>query len=273
MMTIDRIAQAARATAAATAALGLVSCSTTPPSNDTLEQARARVSSVTQDPIVNRQAPLELNKAQQALDRAESSWRSGDDREVVTHEAYMALQQANLAAETAKLRSNQEQIKNAEASRAKTLLSARTEEAEQLRQQLADLKARQTDRGIQLTLSNVLFKYDSASLVPGAAGNIDRLAAVLRQHPDYNVEIDGYTDSTGSPDYNMDLSQQRADTVRNALISRGIDPSRIIARGYGENAPVATNETAQGRQLNRRVEVVISQSGSQQPPQASGAPR
>lgn len=267
----SNVAHTARAVAAAAGVLGLVACST-PADNQALDQARARVSQVNQDPVVNRQAPLELERARQALAQADASWRNGDNRDVVTHQAYMAYQQANLAAETARLRNSQDQIKNAEAERAKTLLSARSEETEQLRQQLSDLKARQTERGIQLTLSNVLFKTDSATLVPGATGNLDRLADVLKQHPDLNVEIDGYTDSTGNPDYNMDLSQRRADAVRSALVSRGIDPSRIVARGYGENAPVATNDTPQGRQLNRRVEVVLTETGGQ-PPQASGAPR
>lgn len=267
----SNVAHTARAVAAAAGVLGLVACST-PADNQTLDQARARVSQVNQDPVVNRQAPLELERARQALAQADASWRNGDNRDVVTHQAYMAYQQANLAAETARLRNSQDQIKNAEAERAKTLLSARSEETEQLRQQLSDLKARQTERGIQLTLSNVLFKTDSATLVPGATGNLDRLADVLKQHPDLSVEIDGYTDSTGNPDYNMDLSQRRADAVRSALVSRGIDPSRILARGYGENAPVATNDTPQGRQLNRRVEVVLTETGGQ-PPQASGAPR
>jgi outer membrane protein OmpA-like peptidoglycan-associated protein len=123
-----------------------------------------------------------------------------------------------------------------------------------------------------ITLSNVLFRTDSADLLPGAAVNLDRLAAFLRARPDVQVEVDGHTDSTGSADHNLALSQQRANTVRQALVARGVDPTRIVAQGMGETAPVASNDIAGGRQLNRRVEVVVSGPGLQGP-QASGAPR
>jgi outer membrane protein OmpA-like peptidoglycan-associated protein len=103
----------------------------------------------------------------------------------------------------------------------------------------------------------VLFDTGRASLNPGAALKLDRLAAFLNEHPDRRVQIEGFTDSVGSDAYNQDLSERRAEAVKAALAARGIDPSRISTEGYGKAFPVATNSDSGGRQLNRRVEVVI----------------
>jgi len=108
-----------------------------------------------------------------------------------------------------------------------------------------------------LTLGDVLFDTGRAELNPGAARNLDRLVQFLTDHPERRVEIDGYTDSIGTDSYNLDLSQRRADAVRSVLVSRGIDSSRIATRGYGKDYGVASNADSGGRQLNRRVEIVI----------------
>lgn len=268
-----------QSTGAVLVALGLAACSTTPP-NPTLEQARARVSAAAQDPVTASQAPLELQRARQFLSRAEESYRDGDDQAKVTHEAYLAAQQAAIARETATARQAQAQIQNADAARAQALLATRTQQAQsaemrarQLEQELADMQAHQTQRGVVVTLSNVLFKTDSAELLPGAANRLDHLASVLTQHPDYTVQVEGYTDSTGTAAYNQVLSQQRAESVRRALIARGVDPARVQAMGYGQSAPVASNDTPEGRQLNRRVDVVLSGPGLGSQTTGSGAVR
>jgi outer membrane protein OmpA-like peptidoglycan-associated protein len=134
------------------------------------------------------------------------------------------------------------------------------------------LQTRQTPRGTVVTIGNVLFKTNSAELTVEALTSLDRLAGFLKESPASTVQVEGYTDSSRSPDYNVGLSQRRADSVRSALVARGVDPDRIAARGYGEAAPVASNDTAQGRQMNRRVEVVIGGPGGE-PPQASGTIR
>jgi outer membrane protein OmpA-like peptidoglycan-associated protein len=119
------------------------------------------------------------------------------------------------------------------------------------------MKAKQTDRGIVLTLGDVLFDTGRAELNPGAASKMDQLAQFLAQHPDRRAEIDGFTDSVGSDAYNQELSQRRANAVKAALVTRGVDPTRINTQGYGKAYPVASNTDSGGRQLNRRVEVVI----------------
>jgi outer membrane protein OmpA-like peptidoglycan-associated protein len=108
-----------------------------------------------------------------------------------------------------------------------------------------------------LTLGDVLFDTGKAQLNPGAARKLDQLGQFLTEHPGRRVQIDGFTDSVGTDSYNQYLSQQRADAVKSSLISRGIDPSRIGSQGYGKGFPVANNVDSGGRQLNRRVEVVI----------------
>jgi outer membrane protein OmpA-like peptidoglycan-associated protein len=132
------------------------------------------------------------------------------------------------------------------------------EETAELQRQIDALKAKPTDRGLVLTLGDVLFESGRAELKPGATSNLGQLVAFLAKYPSRTVAIEGHTDSVGGEDYNLGLSQRRADSVRSHLVSRGVDAARITATGAGESAPVASNESAAGRQQNRRVEVIIS---------------
>jgi outer membrane protein OmpA-like peptidoglycan-associated protein len=128
-----------------------------------------------------------------------------------------------------------------------------------LEQELADLKAKKTDRGIVLTLGDVLFDTGKATLKPGAQHTIDRLAAALKEDPSRKVVIEGHTDSTGSAEFNQILSQHRAEAVQGALLMRGVDPSQITAIGRGASQPVASNDNPAGRQQNRRVEMIFQE--------------
>jgi outer membrane protein OmpA-like peptidoglycan-associated protein len=134
-------------------------------------------------------------------------------------------------------------------------------ELKRLQAEVAGLKAQQTERGWTLTLRNeMLFDSGASILKPAAAPAIDNLARFLRDNPDRDIAIEGFTDSVGSTTANRELSETRAQAVKEALIGRGIDARRIDARGYGPSFPVATNETPTGRQANRRVEIVINPS-------------
>lgn len=105
--------------------------------------------------------------------------------------------------------------------------------------------------------ADFMFDVNSSVIKPGAYQEIDRVANVLNKYPQTRIRIEGHTDSTGSEDYNLRLSQQRAEAVKNALVIRGIDPARIETIGLGESSPIADNTTEVGRQMNRRVRVVI----------------
>ena len=124
--------------------------------------------------------------------------------------------------------------------------------------QALQANVKQTERGLVLTLGDVLFEVDQADLKPGAVRNLQPLISFLKENSSRGVTIEGHTDSVGSDAYNLTLSQRRADAVRRLLIANGIAADRVTARGLGEAYPVASNETKQGQLMNRRVEVVIS---------------
>jgi outer membrane protein OmpA-like peptidoglycan-associated protein len=130
--------------------------------------------------------------------------------------------------------------------------------AAQLEAQLADLSAKQTARGLVITLGDVLFATDVAHLTPAGMRTVQKLADVLQQNPRRTVLVEGYTDSTGTAQHNQELSERRAGAVRTALQSMGIAGDRVATQGYGPANPVASNATAADRQLNRRVEIVLS---------------
>lgn len=132
------------------------------------------------------------------------------------------------------------------------------ERAQRIEQQLSELAAKQTPRGMVVTLQDVVFEVGRAELQPGALRAVERMAAVLVDNPARRVMIEGFTDSTGSSDSNIALSERRADAVRLALLSRGVANDRVNVRGLGPSYPVATNATPEGRQLNRRVELIFS---------------
>jgi outer membrane protein OmpA-like peptidoglycan-associated protein len=124
--------------------------------------------------------------------------------------------------------------------------------------QLQELHAKKTERGMVITLGDVLFSTNKAQLKSNGMRNVQKLADFLKQYPQHKVLVEGYTDSTGSNSLNQALSDQRASAVRMALLDDGVDSDRVATRGYGEAFPVTGNDTAAGRQLNRRVEIILS---------------
>jgi len=263
--------------------LALGACASSPQPNVALENATTAVRSAEADPNVSRYAALDLEAAQKELNAAQAAAAHHDEQEIDQH-AYLAGQTARLAqaraaakADDARVtagqaerdriqlaaRSREVQSAQAEANAARAQTAAANEEAASLQAQLEQLKAKPTDRGLVLTLGDVLFDTGRAELNSGAARKLDQLAQFLTDHPDRRVQIDGFTDSTGSSSFNQELSQRRADAVKGALLARGISSARIGTEGYGSAFPVASNGDSGGRQLNRRVEVVIgSDNGS-----------
>jgi outer membrane protein OmpA-like peptidoglycan-associated protein len=183
------------------------------------------------------------------------------------------VEQARRAAE-ARARDAEAKALEAERARRQAEAEAQARAADQakaasLANELASLKAQQTDRGLVLTVGDVLFDAGKAELGPGAQRSIDKLADFLKAYPKRTVLIEGHTDNTGDEDFNLKLSQQRADAVRDKLVAKGIAPQRIRTKGYGPKFPVVDNNTPAGRQQNRRVEVVVLNEGAS----AEGATR
>ena len=176
-------------------------------------------------------------------------------------EAKLARKDADQARLTASQRAAElERARQATLAEAERAAKARAE-ADQLAKEVSELKAKETDRGIVLTMGDVLFATGKATLFPGAMGTINKLANFLKKTPDRNVLIEGHTDSVGGEEYNLGLSANRADSVKEQLLAEGISPARIFTKGYGKKYPEASNDTAAGRQQNRRVEVVILKEG------------
>jgi outer membrane protein OmpA-like peptidoglycan-associated protein len=271
-----------------------VSCASPPPA--ALLDARSAYADAEQDPGVSRHASVQLYEAKQALDRAESEWQASGDADETSHLASLAATRTEIARTSAEAAASLEEARHLTRQRDKMLLEIRTQEADRavsaaeqarleaelraqeaeaarrqaeeaaaserkLREELAELQARETQRGLELTLGDVLFDLDQATLKPGAMKNLYRLASFLREYPDRQLLVEGHTDSTGSDDHNLALSSRRAEAVTGFLAENGVARERMLARGYGKAFPVAGNDSPAGRQLNRRVEVVILNPG------------
>lgn len=178
-----------------------------------------------------------------------------------TAEAEAAKRRADQARMEAEAAQGQAQAAQNQAASAEAATRDAQARAAALANALSELQAKQTERGIVITFGDVLFNVDQANLTANGMATAQRLADVLRDNPDRSVLVEGFTDSTGSDAYNLQLSQRRAEAIRSALSQMGIDRSRIETRGYGEAYPVAGNATAGERQLNRRVEIVLSEAG------------
>ena len=253
-------------TAASATVLLLVGCAGTPSENPQYIEAQAQLEAVKAKPNSERYAALEVSEAEDKLEQLGKAISSGDE-DAIDHFAYVTKTQIEIADETIDMKQAMKVIENAEVQRKDALLAARTREAEQAKQQLQTLRSeldnmqtQQTDRGLVITLNSILFDTGEATLKPGARKELQNIANYLEKFPERNLVVEGFTDSTGPEELNERLSQERADAVRQALVSAGIDGSRIQTRGYGEQFPIASNDTNAGRQLNRRVEVVISNS-------------
>ncbi len=295
------------------AAAILTGCSTLAP-NAMLDQARADYRVAQDTPQTRDLAGGELKQAGDALNQANDAWTRGDKPEQVSHLAYLARQRVAIAQESGQKKGAELSIANAEGTRDKVRLAARTEEADKAHQtaavatrqaqaatrdaeaatrdaeassraaesarrmsvaalqqtsdvqdrnrlleaQLQAMNAKKTDRGYVITIGDLFFDTDKAEFKSGGQRSVANLVAYLKEVPGRKVLIEGYTDSTGSAAHNQDLSSRRAGAVRAALVEQGVAWDRAEIHGFGEAYPVAGNDSAGGRQLNRRVEILLS---------------
>ncbi|MBK5094760.1 MAG: OmpA family protein [Deltaproteobacteria bacterium] len=260
---------------------------------DQLEKARKTYEQAKADPNATALAPFYLTDAENALQEAE---QAGNSDEMI-HLSYVAERKAQIAmtiaegkkaeenirklnTETAELLAQKKKLdqqrelemkrSQMEAERARLAAKMEAEraakakaEADMLMKELSELKARQTERGIVLTIGEVLFAFAKADLSSKADRNVYKLAKFLQKYPNRNVLIEGHTDNIGSEEYNQDLSQRRAESVKEKLVGDGVGPDRITTVGYGKKYPAVSNDTDANRALNRRVEVIILHEGVQ----------
>jgi OmpA-OmpF porin, OOP family len=260
---------------AAAAATCIAACASTPKSTEELETARAVVPQVESSPRAGV-AASNIAEARKALDRANQLAEKNGKDEDIRFEAALAARNAQIANEKILTAMAREEIEKGTAERQAVLTDARAREADRnaqqartaeerakaLERELADLKGKKTDRGVVVTLGDVLFDTGKATLKPGAYSTIERLASVLKEDSSRKVMIEGHTDSVGTDEYNQSLSERRAESVQAALFERGVEASQISTVGKGETTPVASNDTAAGRQQNRRVELVFQEDRS-----------
>jgi outer membrane protein OmpA-like peptidoglycan-associated protein len=257
----------------------LAACASPPQRSEQVEQARTEIQTLSQDPMAQQAAGADLDAARKSMQQAETALQQKQPPAVVDHYAYLAKRHAEAGEARAAEAHSRQEIARANEERDQIILQARNREASNAQasaeaaknqaaaaqaqlantqQQLADLQAKQTDRGVVVTLGDVLFDTGKSTLKPGAMESINRLATFLSHNPNTKVLVEGHTDSVGSDDYNIGLSERRARAVATELESRGIPDSQIQTLGRGKDMPVASNNTPAGRQQNRRVEIVFS---------------
>jgi len=241
-------------------AIAIISgCSSMP--NQYLTEAHSSYNDARTNAEVTNLAALELKDAGDSLKKADTAFNENQNEETVNHLAYLAKQQVGIAQETAKRKTAELAVTNSATKRTQVQLDARTAEADAAKQQILQLKAlnaQKTERGMMITLGDVLFSTDKAQLNSGGMRNVQKLAEFLAQYPQYRVSVEGHTDSRGSDEHNQDLSERRADAVRMALMGMAVSSDRVDSSGYGEGFPVASNDNAGNMQLNRRVEIILS---------------
>jgi outer membrane protein OmpA-like peptidoglycan-associated protein len=268
-------------TVAAAVSITLAGCATAPVIPDGAGEVRAKLTRLQSDAELATRAPVALKEAEAAVVAAEQPL-TAEDATLGAHRVYMADRKVEIAmAQATTGQAEDERVKLAKA-RERSRLDARTREAdaahaeadatrvaaadaataaaqksEDMQHQIDALQATATERGIVLTLGDVMFTTGRADLKAGTVSNLVRLVGFLNENPGRKIEIEGHTDNVGSEDSNLGLSQRRADSVKSYLVQQGIEAGRIVSSGKGEHQPVADNESEGGRQRNRRVEVII----------------
>ena len=232
----------------------MAGCSSGPlPKDQALLDAEIAYSKAKSDPAVLEYASPQLQEAKRTLQAAAQA----EAEEDMASLAYIANVQNQIAVFTAETRKAEKKFEELGNKKNTLVTQAHQSEKAALENQLSELQAKETARGMMLTLGDVLFVSGKAELQPGAIEPINQLVGFLKQHTEKTIIIEGHTDNTGSSAFNTKLSLKRAEYVQSALLQRGIPAYKITAIGLGKSQPIATNTTEQGRKQNRRVEIII----------------
>lgn len=248
-----------------TVAASLTACASHSNSEQALAAAQASYQKVKEDPDVLRSAAKDLIRAGESLAKAErltSYWGSADD---VAHYAYLSQRYSEIAGQKSALNLHQERAVKLELERQRLQLALREakllsvqEQSNWLEEQMVSLATTQSERGLVMTLGDVLFDAGHADLKASANRTVLKLVQFLQLNPRRVIRIEGYTDSRGEVQENLELSRARAQTVADVLIDLGIEAKRIEVQGHGASFPVTDNASEKGRAQNRRVEIVFS---------------
>ncbi|WP_303908830.1 OmpA family protein [Thiohalomonas denitrificans] len=242
-------------------AVALISaCTTAPNGTPELADLRATYRAVSDVPEIRANAAYFLHQADEAIKRAGSTFDAAE----YDHQIYMARRYLGMAQAVTKRERSKREVEQLTDQHNQLRRKLRAEQeasasrhTEVLEAELAAMEATRVDRGVMVTLQDVLFTLGRTDLIPSAQDELRTVSNFLRNHPDRILVVEGHTDSLANTNYNRVLSERRANAVKHALVAQGIDPDRIISRGYGEARPIASNRTETGRQRNRRVEIVI----------------
>lgn len=229
-----------------------------PAVNSQLEQARERFSALQNNPQSYTLAPLETKDAFNALNKADVTSNADRRDPAIDQLAYLANQKIALAEQTILGRKAQADLQNITAETTQVQLDVRTQQLKALQA----MNAKPTERGQVISFNDVLFDTGNADLKYGSQRNFEQLARFLNDSPERKLRVEGFTDTVGNDEYNQRLSERRAASVAAALAQLGVDPARIFTQGYGKAYPIADNGNSNGRQLNRRVEVIVSYGAS-----------
>jgi outer membrane protein OmpA-like peptidoglycan-associated protein len=261
-------------TGALVAGMLVAGCSTSPSASEAaaadtaLSSAGQAVDNATANPQVSKYASSELDRASDSLQKAKSAWSKKHDLKATTHLAYLAQQRATTAQELANERAAEEAVTVAAVNRDHALSVAAASRPPDTSTSVASTPPPSTGK-MQEDLAG--FSFGASKLPPNAAPVINELATTLKNNPEQKVVIEGHTDNVGSPGYNQSLALERAQSVRSALVRQGVDANRITVRSLGEQNPVASNDTREGRRENRRTQVLIGDTESTMVGSSQGA--
>jgi outer membrane protein OmpA-like peptidoglycan-associated protein len=250
-------------------ALILAACANSPKSPSGAVAARERLVQLQNDPALASRVSVAIREADEAVTAAEVPMK---DKVKSDHLVFVATREVDVAWAQAKTRQLEDQRAGLSERRDSERLESRTREAdraldaaaqaradaEAARREIDELNAKETERGLVVTLGDMLFETGNAQLTGNAFANLGKLSNFLNKYPERTLVIEGHTDSVGSESSNQALSQRRADSVHQYLLQQGVAANRLTAFGKGESYPVASNDSTSGRALNRRVEVIIA---------------
>jgi outer membrane protein OmpA-like peptidoglycan-associated protein len=254
------------------AVTALAACASVPQPQE-LTDVENRLDEVMQNEQVSEYAPVELQEATEMKSALSSYWQKEQEiNETFEHKKYLTNRAIDIAEMSGELGALNDQLAKANKERTELILASREAQIEkakleakktqneltQLQSQFENFKAEQSERGLVLTVEGVLFDFDKAQLKAGGIRDIKRLAEYLKNNPNTSIKIEGHTDSMGSAEYNEQLAKQRAMAVQRELTKMDVIKDRLEVVSHGEMYPVATNDTAEGRQQNRRVEIILT---------------